>query len=76
MRTKKRENKAHARDQNTSPDTVPEESQASNLLGKDFKIIVLNMFNEHSEISFYSKFWTAGEKRGLQNVMWNLVFVT
>lgn len=75
MRTKKRENKAHAREQNTSPDSVPEETQASNLLGKDFKIIVLNMFNEHLEISFFSKFWTAGEKRGLQNVMWNLVFV-
>ena len=42
---------AHAKEQNKSPDTVPEKhtrthTQASDLLGKDFKVNVLNMILE------------------------------
>lgn len=44
MHTKKQGNMANAKEQNKSPGTVPEETKASDLLGKDFKTTVLNMF--------------------------------
>ena len=37
---------AHSKKQNKSSETIPEEAQALELLGKDFKTTILNIFRE------------------------------
>lgn len=40
---------AHSKEQNKSPEPIPEETQALELLGKAFKTTVLNILKELKE---------------------------